>query len=209
MTGLGLDAWWDEPDYEANAHISFSRRGSFILRKLREHDFVRFKTVMDDLSRDEPPDPMDISKFEWQTILAYLGQATRRSATSRCGWGGRGDEEASRAPRDFRPNPPLIRRSLHSPSLYLSFSRPRSPAASSDCFLVASRCFCRSASRRATAAFAFWTERWMVLAAACAIISGASNSTTPPSIRRLARAVFPMAPSVASGAGPSSSPSPS
>jgi hypothetical protein len=26
-----------------------------------------------DLYRDEPPDPMDISKFQWQVILSYLG----------------------------------------------------------------------------------------------------------------------------------------
>ena len=28
---------------------------------------------MDDLYRDEPPDRVDITKFQWQTILAYLG----------------------------------------------------------------------------------------------------------------------------------------
>jgi hypothetical protein len=29
--------------------------------------------VLSELYRDDPPDPQDIKKFEWQTILAYLG----------------------------------------------------------------------------------------------------------------------------------------
>jgi hypothetical protein len=29
--------------------------------------------VIADLYRDEPPDPMDITKFQWQTILAFMG----------------------------------------------------------------------------------------------------------------------------------------
>lgn len=28
---------------------------------------------MDDLYREEPPDPVDITKFQWQTILASMG----------------------------------------------------------------------------------------------------------------------------------------
>jgi len=28
---------------------------------------------MADLYRDDAPDPQDITKFEWQTILAYMG----------------------------------------------------------------------------------------------------------------------------------------
>lgn len=62
----------DEPAYHA-ARGTFAERGSFILRKLSEHDPIRFKEVMDDLYRDEPPDPVDITKFLWQTILAYIG----------------------------------------------------------------------------------------------------------------------------------------
>ena len=72
MTTLDLDPWWDEPAYRS-ATGTFSERGTFILRKLSEHDPIRFKTVMDDLYRDEPPDPVDITKFQWQTILAYMG----------------------------------------------------------------------------------------------------------------------------------------
>lgn len=70
MTTLNLDPWWDEPAYRS-ATATFSERGTFILRKLSEHDPIRFKTVMDDLYRDEPPDPVDITKFQWHTILAY------------------------------------------------------------------------------------------------------------------------------------------
>jgi len=72
VTTLNLDPWWDEPAYRS-ATATFSERGTFILRKLSEHDPIRFKTVMDDLYRDEPPDPVDITKFQWQTILAYMG----------------------------------------------------------------------------------------------------------------------------------------
>lgn len=78
LTPVNLDAWWDEPEYLDAARTSFTRQDSFILGKLSEHDPVRFKTVMDDLYRDEPPDPMDISKFEWQVILAYLGSRRTR-----------------------------------------------------------------------------------------------------------------------------------
>ena len=28
---------------------------------------------MTDLYRDDQPDPQDIGRFEWQTILAYMG----------------------------------------------------------------------------------------------------------------------------------------
>jgi hypothetical protein len=69
---LNLDPWWDEPEYSA-AMGSFTTRGSFILRKLRDRDPVRYKEVMDDLYRDDAPDPQDITKFQWQTILAYMG----------------------------------------------------------------------------------------------------------------------------------------
>ena len=31
------------------------------------------KDVMTDLYRDDQPDPQDIGRFEWQTILAYMG----------------------------------------------------------------------------------------------------------------------------------------
>jgi hypothetical protein len=52
---------------------TFTRRGNFILNKLDKHDSNRLKEVLADLYRDEPPDPMDITKFQWQTILAFMG----------------------------------------------------------------------------------------------------------------------------------------
>jgi hypothetical protein len=70
--GLHLDPWWDEPYYKA-AKGSFSSKGAFILRKLAQHDAVKLNTVMTDLYRDEEKDPQDITKFEWQTILAFMG----------------------------------------------------------------------------------------------------------------------------------------
>ncbi len=69
--GIGLDAWWNEPDYKPCN--TFRLRGLFILRKLREHDPARLQDVLADLYRDDVPDPQDIGKFEWQTILAYTG----------------------------------------------------------------------------------------------------------------------------------------
>jgi len=69
---IGLDPWWDEPYYKA-AKETFSQRGAFILRKLLKHDGAKFVEVMADLYRDDAPDPQDITKFEWQTILAYMG----------------------------------------------------------------------------------------------------------------------------------------
>ena len=70
--GLGLDTWWDEPEYK-EASVTFRLRGLFIFDKLKQHDAVRFVDVIADLYRDEVPDPQDIGKFEWQTILAIMG----------------------------------------------------------------------------------------------------------------------------------------
>jgi hypothetical protein len=70
--GLGLDAWWDEPAYHA-ARGSFSTKGTFILRKLSEHDPAKLKDVLGDLYRDDLPDPADTTKFEWEVIRGFLG----------------------------------------------------------------------------------------------------------------------------------------
>ena len=69
--GLGLDAWWDEPAYH-HAQDTFTQRGTFIFGKLRDHDAAKLKVVLDDLYRDAIPDPMDITKFEWEVIPARL-----------------------------------------------------------------------------------------------------------------------------------------
>jgi hypothetical protein len=47
---LGLDAWWDQSEYSA-ASGSFSSRGAFILRKLREHNPAKLHDVLTDLYR--------------------------------------------------------------------------------------------------------------------------------------------------------------
>jgi hypothetical protein len=69
---LALDSWWDEPGYRA-AMETFFERGAFILRKLEDHDAAELKDVLGDLYRDAVPDPMDITKFEWETILRFMG----------------------------------------------------------------------------------------------------------------------------------------
>ncbi len=69
--GLGVNAWWDEPEYKPCNTYHF--RGRFILRKLYEHDHAKLDDVMADLYRGDQPDPQDIGRFEWQTILAYMG----------------------------------------------------------------------------------------------------------------------------------------
>jgi hypothetical protein len=79
MGGLNLDAWWDEPYYKA-AKSSFSSKGAFILRKLMKHDGARFAEIMADLYRDDAPDPQDITKFEWETILRYMGASAEEIA---------------------------------------------------------------------------------------------------------------------------------
>jgi hypothetical protein len=68
---LGLDTWWPEPEYKTCN--TFHLRGGFIFNKLRQHDAARFAELLRDLYRDDVPDPQDIGKFEWQTILAYMG----------------------------------------------------------------------------------------------------------------------------------------
>ena len=73
MSGsLNLDSWFDEPAYQA-ARGSFSTKGTFILRKLSEHDPINLKDVLADVYRDQIPDPQDITKFEWEVILRFMG----------------------------------------------------------------------------------------------------------------------------------------
>ena len=69
--GLGLDAWWDEPEYRPCNTLH--RRGTFIFRKLRDHDAAKLQAVLDDLYPDQRPDLEDIGTFEWRVILASLG----------------------------------------------------------------------------------------------------------------------------------------
>jgi hypothetical protein len=69
--GIGLAAWWDEPEYKVCG--TFKARGYFILGKLYELDGTRIHTVTVNLYRHEEKDPQDITKVEWQTILAYMG----------------------------------------------------------------------------------------------------------------------------------------
>lgn len=77
--GLNLDSWWDEPAYRA-ASGTFSERGAFILAKLKEHDSEKLRDVSADLYRDAVPDPMDITRFEWEAILRYMGASPEEIA---------------------------------------------------------------------------------------------------------------------------------
>ena|SRR5216683_418689 len=83
-TALNLDAWWDDPVYKP-AQATFSELGAFILAKLREHAAAKFQHLILDLYRDARPDPMDITKFQWATILAFMARARKRSRTCSCG----------------------------------------------------------------------------------------------------------------------------
>lgn len=85
---LNLDAWWDEPAYKA-AMGTFSERGAFILAKLQAHDAAKLKDALGDLYRGELPDPTDITKFEWQTILAYMGASQDEITDVQTRMGGR------------------------------------------------------------------------------------------------------------------------
>ena len=75
---LNLDAWWDEPAYTSCNTLHL--RGLFILRKLREHDPARLQDVLAELYRDDQPDPQDIGRLEWQTILAFMGASEEETA---------------------------------------------------------------------------------------------------------------------------------
>ncbi len=70
--GLNLDPWWDSPTYKASS-ATFPERGAFILAKLQEHDAAKLHEVLTDLYREAVPEPQDITKFEWEAILRYLG----------------------------------------------------------------------------------------------------------------------------------------
>ena len=72
MTASASTPGGDEPAYQA-ARGSFSTKGTFILRKLSEHDPDKLKDVPADVYRDDLPDPADMTKFEWEVILRFLG----------------------------------------------------------------------------------------------------------------------------------------
>ena len=69
--GIGLDAWCNDPAYKTCS--TFHLPGLSIFEHLKQHDAARFAELLRDLYPDDRPDPQDIGKFEWQTILAYMG----------------------------------------------------------------------------------------------------------------------------------------
>jgi hypothetical protein len=69
--GIGLDAWWAEPEYKVCG--TFKARGAFILQKLHEFDPARFNTVMTKLYPEEEKVPHDVTKGEWKVILEHIG----------------------------------------------------------------------------------------------------------------------------------------
>ena len=77
---LGLDAWWDEPAHQASRE-TFTERGAFILRTREAHDAAKLKDVLADVYRDAVPDPANMTKFEWEVILRFMGTRTPTAAT--------------------------------------------------------------------------------------------------------------------------------
>jgi hypothetical protein len=72
---LGLDSWWDEPEYKVCG--TFQTRGYFVLRKLHQLDAAKLNTVTVGLYRDQEKEPHDISKVEWKAILEYMGASPK------------------------------------------------------------------------------------------------------------------------------------
>jgi hypothetical protein len=79
-TGLGLDAWWNEPVYHA-ARVSFSSKGTFTLRKLSEHDKMveRYAHVRE--GRDAGGDAPDGGRAGGVGVSGTFPQATPRPIT--------------------------------------------------------------------------------------------------------------------------------
>jgi hypothetical protein len=76
---LGLDAWWDEPAYQASRE-TFSERGTFILGKLEAHDAAKLKDVLADVYRDAVPDrllPEYRSTRRTEHVVADAGMPMR------------------------------------------------------------------------------------------------------------------------------------
>jgi hypothetical protein len=48
---------------------------AFILKTLEAHDAAKLKDVLANVYRDGVPDPTDITKFEWETVLRFMGSA--------------------------------------------------------------------------------------------------------------------------------------
>lgn len=69
---IALDPWWDKPAYKA-AQGSFTAKGTFILDKLRAHDAGKLTDILADVYRDAVPDPVHITKVEWEIILRFMG----------------------------------------------------------------------------------------------------------------------------------------
>jgi len=71
VMGLGLGAWWGEPEYKVCG--TFRARGYFILHKLQELDAAKFLTVTVNLYHEQEKEPQDITKGEWKVILEHMG----------------------------------------------------------------------------------------------------------------------------------------
>ena len=69
---IALDPWWDKPAYKA-AQGSFSEKGTFILGKLHDHDAASQPGGAGRRSGDAVPDPVHITKVEWEIILRFMG----------------------------------------------------------------------------------------------------------------------------------------
>ena len=76
---LGLVSWCNDPAYKTCN--TFHLRGLFIFEHLKQHDAARFAELLRELSPDDQPGPQDIGKFEWQTILAYMGASDQLRGT--------------------------------------------------------------------------------------------------------------------------------
>ncbi|HET8532087.1 MAG TPA: hypothetical protein VFO08_13135 [Methylomirabilota bacterium] len=47
--------------------------GTLILAKLQAHDAAKLKDVLTDVYREDLPDPADMTKFECEVILRFMG----------------------------------------------------------------------------------------------------------------------------------------
>ena len=93
--GLGLDAWWEEPRYQACNTLYL--RGQFIFDKLREHAAGKFEAVMADLYGTSDPTRRTSASSSGRRSSPTWEPVPRRSPTSSTGWGGCGGDGPSRA----------------------------------------------------------------------------------------------------------------
>ena len=72
---LDIDSWLGDPEYRAA--LTLTGRSAFIFKKLAQADGSKLRAIIVALWRDKTKDLMEMTAFEWETILRFVGASQR------------------------------------------------------------------------------------------------------------------------------------